>query len=112
MLADPSLLSQLMAPAASRKCLDLPEKVLEFERAFSCITPFLMVSTKGRLWGDSVNIDALTSLGKAALTFVRRYLHMPSRYECEWLVLYSRLPRRRISRVESREFRGPATSDP
>ena len=34
-LSEPSLLSQLKAPASSRKFLDLPEKVPDFESAFT-----------------------------------------------------------------------------
>lgn len=50
MLDEPSLLSQAIAPAFSRKCLDLAESALDFERALTLVMAFLLeTSTKGGL---------------------------------------------------------------
>lgn len=83
-LSDPSRLNQLIAPActfwcqhgfskaktkeeegapksaltSSRKWRDLPENVLDLDRAFTVVTPFLTASTKGGLGMMLISIKA------------------------------------------------------
>ena len=78
-LSDPSHLNQLTALASSRKCRVLPENVLDLDRAFTLVTPFLTTSTKGGLG----IIDQYRGLGKTGvitLTFELECPRSSSRY--------------------------------
>lgn len=101
-LSDLSPLNQLIAPASSRKCRDLPENMLDFDRAFTLGAPFLTTSTKGGL-GIIDQYRSLEKSGVVTLTFELECPHRSSRCGAEWLAPCSRHRRRKISRGGSRK---------